>query len=114
MEDARILNAHDRRAGTLQSGHVALELVMKAVISRQKGCHPDGHELNYIAGFDIDGWSIASMMLANRSVSEAFTDVESAWCMQMRYVRVPRSSDDVRSILTTYEAVFKWIQTLIG
>jgi len=111
--DTEVLEHNRRWAGALHSSHIALEILMKAAISKRGGKHPADHRLAVLSHTHVGGWSIASEIRLRPEMSASYSNIVSAWGMQDRYNKVRFTDDDIAWALISYKEVFRWVRTLI-
>ena len=92
----------------LHNGHIGVELIMKSAISRQKGKHPDGHEIRKLTREEISGSVI--LLEINRDIAtlKQFNKIYTAWKMQYRYESISISRNEAYTYLNAFKGAYKW------
>lgn len=98
----------------LQNGHFAIELALKAALSRRYAKHPHGHQLKRLLGMKINGEKIFTLIKQDPRVYECFRMVASAWTMKDRYSTKSIRPEDAKLYLSAFRVAYEWIVKTYG
>jgi HEPN domain-containing protein len=94
----------------LHNGHIAIELLLKAAISRQYGRHPHGHEIRLLTDQIIGGKTILSEVNSDFTRLGNFTKIYTAWKMQYRYEVKSVAPETSARYLNAFQEAYRWIK----
>lgn len=95
----------------LHNGHIALELVIKSAISRQRGMHPYGHEIRKLAKIEVNGTQLLIEINKDPTVQKHFNAVYTAWKMHYRYEKKNVPPTEAIRYLNAFKEAYKWTRT---
>lgn len=99
----------------LHNGHIAVELLLKAMLMKYIGKYPKTHEIKVLCQWDIPdgvgGNTNLFFTIFQSNYREQYRGIRSAWSMDDRYNAGSLSYTEAEGKYKTFEEVIKWIQT---
>jgi len=94
----------------LHNGHIAIELILKSAISKEKKEHPEGHELLKLVMTKINGTPVFSELNNDPRIQVYFNQLYTAWSMHYRYESRVVSPAETLDYLMSFREAYKWIR----
>ncbi len=92
----------------LHNGHIAIELLLKAAISKSHRKHPMGHEIATLMEVPVAGQAIHDALVVGSQVYFSFSALYTAWSMQYRYTNHSISRAEALNYLNAFEDAIIW------
>lgn len=94
----------------LHNGHIGIELILKAVISKQYGKHKTGHDIKKLVKIVVGGSKIRHQVNTDPRMIVSFQKIFSAWLMQYRYLPKSVSQSEAQNYLIAFKEAYKWVK----
>ena len=101
---------HSIFSQVLHNGHIAVELIIKAAISREYKGHPKLHEITKLTAITINDSAILIAINSNPETKIHFNKIYTAWTMHYRYEVLSIDKTDAKNYLNSFSEAYKWIQ----
>lgn len=107
---AELLASNEMYEEAMEAWHLACELLIKSSIARHGYSFAATHDLDKLVNKKYGNRKFLWMSIkGNANANRAYTDVMSAWNVNMRYSKYPASSD-IEELLDSYEVLFLWTE----
>ena len=108
---AELLAGHDQFEEAMESWHMACELIIKSALVKH-GCTPKAdHDLQKLVNKRYKGKKlILNSIRSNANAIKAFSAVQTAWNVSMRYNGYNYKAIEIEDFLNSYEVLFLWIE----
>ena len=99
----------------LHNGHIATELLIKALLMKYLGQYEKTHNLQVLCQYEFESntQSIKRIynLLDENGLRNAYRGIRNAWTMNDRYNDGAVNKDEIETKYNNFKEVIKWIQT---
>ena len=99
----------------LHNGHIATELLIKALLMKYKGHYEKTHDLQVLCQYVIDSASVPKKriyhLLQENGLRDAYRGIRNAWTMNDRYNDGVVNKIEIETKYNNFKEIAKWIQT---